>query len=152
MRSKFNVGRLIWDLVRVIISNIIFAVIGLLLSITVIVPILMVILALLNTVSYLISLIGYCMTYAEVTERGIHGRSGFRGFDLTFDQVALVESAKKTLVITTNIPKKEGSSKVKTYRVNNAKNSDELKAAYVNASSGAPIVQPEAEKTEETAE
>ena len=145
MKSKFNVGRLIWDFVRLIISNIIFGVIGGLLFFTVVIPIFMAILVVLNILSWIISTIGYCMTYAEITSDGIKGRSGFKGFEVSFDQIDLVESAKKSLVINTNIPKKEGSSKMKVFRVNNIANADEFKAAYAAAANPAVAAEEAAE-------
>ena len=153
MRSQFNVGRLVWFIIRVIISNIVMAVIGVLLSITVIVPIVMVICAIANTISGIISVISYCCTYATITDNGLKGRAGFRGFELTFDQIGLVESAKKSLVINTTIPKKEGSKKMRVYMVQNIKNSDEFKAAYVAAAASAqPVAEPVSEPVSDTIE
>ena len=132
MKSKFNVGRLIWNFVGgLIIVNICFGIIGGLLFFTIFVPIIMAIFGLLNTLSWVISTIGYCMTYAELTADGIKGRSGFKSFEVSFDQITCVESVKKSLIINTNIPKKEGSNKMKLYRVNNIANSDEFKATYL---------------------
>ena len=131
--SRFKVSTIIVDLIRTIIFNILLGCLIALCVVTVfLAPLgaLFGVLVFLNNISVIFSIIGHCLSKIRVTDSGIYGRAGFKGFDLSYEQIANVAPEKKVLVVYTNIPKKEGSNKMKKYRVTNVKNLDEVLTAF----------------------
>ncbi|MBQ8849194.1 MAG: hypothetical protein IJ011_02535 [Clostridia bacterium] len=158
-KSQFSVGGLIWGrIIAPIIAGIFLGILfGLLTGLCVIIPgvnlVLVPIMAVVDVVvglaygiSCLIDLISFCCCHVKLTDKGLEGRADyFKGFDLSFDQIANLEINNKRLVINTNIPKNSSGKKMKKYALTNIKNRDEFYAAYTEQARKIAV-----EKTAET--
>lgn len=131
MSTNFSIGALIWNgIIGTIISNVFIGAIAAVCWVTVIlIPlgILFAILAFVNAISGIFSIVGMIRCKGHLTEEGVYGKkSVFGTFDVSFDNVVEIRRRRKNLTI---VALNENGKK-KKYNLTAVKNAKDFEQAF----------------------